>query len=171
VTEIKFSRVWAMPSKNTFDIKCVADLIARYNKEGLVSIDPFANKSRIARWTNDIDPEMGCDYNLDALDFLKIWDEKSVDLIFFDPPFSPRQLAEVYKRLGRSVNMQTTQASFWSNLKDEITRIIKPGGVVLSFGWNSNGIGKTRGFEIEEVMLVPGGGMHNDLIVTVERKK
>jgi hypothetical protein len=159
-----------MPSKNTFSIKCISELIFKYNKPEFVSLDPFANKSRVAKWTNDLDPEMGCDYNLDALEFLKIWHDRSIDLVLFDPPFSPRQLAEVYKRLGRSVNMQTTQASFWSNLKDEISRIIKVGGVVVSFGWNSNGIGKTRGFKIEEIMLVAHGGMHSDTIVTVERK-
>jgi hypothetical protein len=31
-------------------------------------------------------------------------------------------------------------------------------------------MGKTNGFEIEEILLVPHGGWHNDTIVTVERK-
>lgn len=32
------------------------------------------------------------------------------------------------------------------------------------------GIGKKNGFEIIEILLVAHGGMHNDTIVTVERK-
>ena len=66
--------------------------------------------------------------------------------------------------------METTQASFWSNMKDEIARIAAPGCIVVSFGWNSMGMGKNRGFEIVEILLVPHGGAHNDTIVTVERK-
>ena len=34
----------------------------------------------------------------------------------------------------------------------------------------SNGIGKNRGFEMLEILLVPHGGSKNDTIVTVERK-
>ena len=66
--------------------------------------------------------------------------------------------------------MQTTQSSFWGNLKKEIARVVKPNGIVISFGWNSNGIGKTKGFEIIEILLVSHGGNHNDTICVVERK-
>jgi len=73
--------------------------------------------------------------------------------------------------MGLSVNMQTTQASFWGNLKKEISRIIKPNGIVISFGWNTNGIGKTKGFEILEILMVAHGGQHNDTICVVEKKQ
>ena len=42
--------------------------------------------------------------------------------------------------------------------------------VVLCFGWNSGGIGKTLGFELTEILMVAHGGAHNDTICTVERK-
>ncbi|MEQ9716120.1 MAG: hypothetical protein ABGF52_11385, partial [Candidatus Asgardarchaeum sp.] len=54
--------------------------------------------------------------------------------------------------------------------REGISRVIKDNGIVISCGWNSNGVGKTRGFEIVEILLVPHGGIHNDTIVTVERK-
>ena len=66
--------------------------------------------------------------------------------------------------------MQTTQSSFWGNLKKEISRVVKPNGIVVSCGWNSGGIGKTNGFSIVEILLVAHGGWHNDTIVTVEQK-
>ena len=120
--------------------------------------------------TNDIDPQYETDYSLDALDFLKVFDEGSVNLVLYDPPYSPRQVSEVYKKLGMSVNMQTTQASYWGNQKKEISRIVKVGGYVMTFGWNSGGIGKTKGFEIVEILMVAHGGWHNDTIVTIEKK-
>jgi DNA modification methylase len=165
------NRIWEMPNSNTFDIRCIKRLIYKYYKESYVSIDPFANSNRIAKITNDLDPEHGTTHNMDALDFLKTFDDNSIDFVLYDPPYSPRQVSECYKKLGKTVNMQTTQASFWGNLKKEIARITKPGGIVLSFGWNSNGIGKTKGFEIIEILNVAHGGQHNDTICTVEQKK
>lgn len=167
---MKISRVWEMPNRNTFDIKAIKKLVYEYVSMSEFSIDPFANKNRIAKITNDIDPEMNCDYNLDAKEFLTVFDTNSADLLLFDPPFSPRQVSECYKKLGLTVNMETTQASFWSKIKDEVARVIKPGGYVISCGWNSNGIGLKRGFEIVEMLLVAHGGNHNDTICVVERK-
>lgn len=107
---------------------------------------------------------------MDALDFLKEEEDKSADLILFDPPYSPRQIAEHYKRLGKTVNTETTQNSFWRKLKVEIGRVTKPDGHVITCGWNSGGIGKKFGFEIVEILLVPHGSWHNDTIVTVDKK-
>ena len=167
---MRFNRVWAMPNKNTFSIKPIREFINRYHSDNVLSIDPFANTNRIALVTNDLDPDMNTDYCMDALDFLKTFEDNSVGIVYYDPPFSPRQLSECYKKLGKSVNMQTTQSSFWGNLKKEISRIVQPNGWVLSFGWNSGGIGKTNGFKIEEVLLVPHGGAHNDTICISEQK-
>ena len=155
-----------MPNHHTFDIKPIRELIHRHLNG--YSIDPFANKSRIANVTNDIDTSYDTDFNEDALDFLSSLDSDSVDTVLYDPPYSPRQVAECYKTVGRTVNMETTQSSFWSKLKKEVARVSKPGGKVISFGWNSGGIGKTLGFSIVEILLVPHGGAHNDTICTVE---
>jgi len=144
VKTIEFSRVWAMPNKNTFQIPPIRELIAEVIRglpEGSIILDPFSNNSpfKAVCITNDIDPACQTDYHLDALEFLKTFGDKSADCVLFDPPYSPRQISECYKKLGMSVNMETTQASFWSRLKAEIQRVVKPNGVVISFGWNSGG--------------------------------
>lgn len=157
-----------MPNSNTFEIKPIKELIDKYTY-GLV-IDPFANKNKLANITNDLDEQYDTDYHMDALDFLKKFDDNSVDCVLYDPPYSVRQVSEVYRKLGHSVNMKTTQASYWSKQKKEIGRIVNRNGIVISCGWNSGGIGKKYGFEILEILLVPHGGAHNDTIVTVERK-
>ena len=166
---MKFNRSWAMPSANTFSIKPIRELILQHLHG--ISVDPFANRNRLANVTNDLDPEMKCDYTLDAKEFLKTFEDLSVDCVLFDPPYSTRQIAEHYKRLGQTVNMETTQSSFWGGLKKEISRVVKDGGKVLSFGWNSGGIGKGLGFDIKEILLVAHGGWHNDTICTVETKR
>ena len=163
-------RVWAMPNKNTFEIKPIRELICKYLHKDLFGVDPFANTCRIATITNDLDPQFYTDYTLDALEFLQQFKAASVDYVLYDPPYSPRQVTECYKRLNKVVTMQTTQASYWSRHKLEISRIVKYGGVVFSCGWNSGGIGKKYSFEIQEILLVPHGGQHNDTIVVVDKK-
>jgi hypothetical protein len=165
---MKITRSWAMPNKNTFEIKPIKEMIDKYRFG--VSVGPFANKNRIATITNDLDPQYDTDHNLDALDFLKAIESDSIDTVLFDPPYSPRQVSECYKSLNQTVNMATTQSSFWANLKIEISRITRSNGIAISCGWNSGGVGLKYGFEIIEILLVPHGSNHYDTIVTVERK-
>lgn len=167
---IKITRAWHMPNKNTFSIKPIKEFIMKNVFEGQIIIDPFANSNKIATITNDLNPEYETNYNLDALDFLKLFDDNSVDLVLYDPPYSTRQVSECYKRFDMTVNMETTQATYWTKQKKEIARIVKPNGYVMSFSWNSGGIGKKLGFEIQEILLVAHGGWHNDTICVLDKK-
>ena len=137
-----------MPTHKTFNIKPFKELIdQQLNKD---YVDPFPYP-----------------YKQDAIEYLKTIDDLSVNDLVFDPPYSQRQLKEMYKNIGFSYDMNN---SYWANCKDEIARITKINGKVLSFGWNSNGIGKTRGFEIKKIWLIAHGSMHNDTIITLEIK-
>lgn len=80
-------RHWSMPSKNTFEMRPALELIEKYRK-GL-TIDPFANRSRLANITNDLDTQYDTDWHLDAEEFLKRFDDESVDTVLYDPPFYP----------------------------------------------------------------------------------
>lgn len=168
-TDIAIERVWAMPNKNTFEIKPIHELILDELTDGLW-IDPFANRNKLATVTNDLSLEFDTDYHLDALDFMKLFENDSVEGVLYDPPYSPRQVSECYNNVGYDVTWDTTKASFWGNHKREISRIVKLGGKVITFGWNSGGIGYKYGFEIQRILLVPHGGWHNDTICTVEIK-
>jgi len=145
---MKINRVWAMPSHKTFTIKPIRELLSRVLGNDFIDPFPFP-------------------FDKDALEYLRTFKDNSVDKLAFDPPYSPRQLKEMYGGAGLAYD---TKNSYWSELKNEIARIVKPNGIVVSFGWNSMGIGKNRGFSIDEILLVPHGGNHNDTIVTVERK-
>lgn len=114
--DIAFERIWAMPNKNTFEIKPIHNLVTDEMTKGLW-IDPFANKSKLATVTNDLNQEYDTDYHLDALDFMKLFDNESVDGVLYDPPYSPRQVSESYNNVGFNVTSETTRASFWGNQK------------------------------------------------------
>lgn len=156
-----------MPDKNTFNINPIRELIGRYIYGK--SIDPFANSSRIATVTNDLNPDYETDYSMDAAEFMGLFRQETIDTVLYDPPYSMRQVSECYKGVGVEVTSETTQSSFFSSQKAEIRRILKPGGFVIKCGWNSNGVGGSD-MELIEVLMVAHGGAHNDTIVTVERK-
>lgn len=169
---MKFTRTWAMPNADTFSVKPIGEFVQRYLAASRVSVDPFARNKRWATYTNDLSPDTAAEYHMDAADFLHMLSAKGVqaDLVLFDPPYSPRQISECYSGVGRKATMQDTQASFWTRTKDAIAPIVAPGGIVLSFCWNSNGMGKKHGYEIIELMAVAHGGWHNDTICMAERR-
>jgi len=147
--KLEITREWAMPNKRTFQIKPIKELLDRYIYFWDVIIDPFP-----------------FEYKEDATIYLKKLEDNCSPIAVFDPPYSPRQLKECYKGKGE----YDTKSSTWSNWKDLLAKKIETGGFCISFGWNTNGLGKNRGFEIVEILLVAHGGNHNDTIVTVERK-
>ena len=161
-----------MPNKLTFKIPSIARMLKRivFPLSGKIILDPFANRCHgFATNYNDINPN-NFGTNLEALDFIQTFPDSSVDGVLFDPPYSLRQLKECYDGIGKSLTGYHT-TSYFHDIKKEIQRVVKPGGFVLSFGWNSCGIGKNKGFEIKEILLVSHGGLHNDTIVTYEINK
>lgn len=139
-----------------------------------MSVDPFARNKQWATLTNDINPATAAQYHMDAEDFLKKlaadgWVGR-VDLGIFDPPYSPRQIAECYREFGKDVTMTDTQnAVLYARCKAALLPLLTPDAVVLTFGWNSAGMGP--GFERIEVLLVSHGAAHNDTICVAERRR
>lgn len=170
---MKMNRVWAMPSPWTFSIPPIKAFIERYLSPELVVVDPFCGNSKLATITNDLNPDTPADSHTDAETFLrdlKEQYERKVHVVLFDPPYSPRQVSECYKNVGKTVTMKDTQtACLYKRVRDAIPPLLTSGGLVFSFGWNSVGMGKVRGFEILEILLVSHGGAHNDTICVVER--
>lgn len=159
-----------MPNKWTFKIKPIKELLNCYVGDGIGWIDPYAGENSPAQFTNDINPNTPAEYHLHALDFIKSLENYKFSGAIFDPPYSLTQLKRSYGGLGISMSCDESKR-FPSNIKDALSTMMCSGGYVLSFGWNSNGMGKKRGFEIVEILLVAHGGRHNDTIVTVEKNR
>ena len=169
-----FNRTWAMPNADTFSVKPIGEFVQRYLGASKVSIDPFARNKRWATYTNDLNPETSAQFHMDAEVFLHQMHDLGVaaDLAIVDPPYSPRQISECYKSVGLEVGMKEMQSALlYKRVRDALVPILTPEATVLSFGWNSVGMGKERGFEIVELLLVCHGGAHNDTICIAERRK
>jgi hypothetical protein len=157
-----------MPSRHTFDVKPIGDFVRRYLEKATVSVDPFCGNKRWATHNNDL-----AHGGADAEEFLKRLAAEGVraDLAIFDPPYSPRQISECYKSVGMEVGMKETQnAALYARVKRAMVPILDDKCTVLSFGWNSVGMGGLRGFRLIELMMVCHGGAHNDTICLAERR-
>ncbi len=78
------------------------------------------------------------------------------------------QLKRSYENIGRDYTSEDGwKPGRWSEEKKLIEKL-KP-DVVLSFGWNTVGMGKR--WNIEEILIVCHGPGHNDTICMAERRK
>jgi hypothetical protein len=173
---VMFRREWAMPNKYTFEITPIREFISTHMYEvcheridrgdsttKMEIVDPFCGNSTIGTVRNDIRVS-----GIDSAIWLINVPDNFADVVLFDPPYTPRQKKECYEDIG--VHLSDTKASYWATLRNQITRITKPSGRVLSFGYNSVGIGKKRGFSLIDGLLVCHGGQHNDTICVAEVK-
>lgn len=160
---MKFTHMKTPLNKYTFSVKPIRNWVEE-NCEGLV-LNLFAGKTKlsISETRVDSNPEMPADYHMDALEFLRTWKFKTrFNTILLDPPYAYRKSMEMYN--GHV-------ASPFKQLKDEIPKIMYNGGKVITFGYHSVSMGKTRGFEVEHILLMSHGGAIHDTIATIERWK
>lgn len=162
-----------MPTHETFSSPPISLFLDRHIDKNDIVVDCFARNNQIGTFTNDLDPNTTAKYHLDVMSFLQVMvnDGIRADVIIFDPPYSIRQMKECYSGIGLELLQNDTQRFHWHQEKELCSNILKIDGKFLHFGWNTNGMGKKRGFIIDEILLVAHGGAHNDTICMAERKK
>lgn len=164
------NRTFAKASHATFTIPPIAEFVHKYVGLGQGWADPFSGNNSPASLRNDHDPSVAAaEYHMEAEQFVKHIVPGLVGAIF-DPPYSYRQVSEHYKHRGKKATALDTSYNFYARVMTPLAKKIYQGGCALSFGWNSNGFGKKRGFEIIEVLIVAHGLHHNDTICVAERK-
>jgi len=157
---IKFDYIKCPLHRYTFSISPIREWVEA-TCEGK-TLNLFAGKTKldIDEIRNDMDDDALADYRKDALQFVREWDGAPFDTILLDPPYAYRKSMEMYKGIV---------ASPFRQLKDAIPRILKPYGLVITFGYHSVVMGYNRGFDVEKVVLFSHGGAIHDTIGSVER--
>ena len=164
---MRMNHIWAMPNKWTFTIKPIKRLLDEELAPYDNVVDPFAGMYSPAEIRNDINPEANAEYHLEALEFLQMFDNSTVDGLIYDPPYSLTMAERKYYYSDyENTSSFVSQISKW---KKEARRILKAGAKVVCCGWDSSGLG-TKTFEKTRILLVNHGATHHDTIVTVERK-
>lgn len=169
-TATRLTLAWSMPSRWTFQMEPVCLFLGRHLRPvlsaGGIVLEPFAGKSEWGTHRNDL--AFG---GIDARDWCErlAADGVRADAVLFDPPYSPRQISECYKSVGKEVTGADTQnAALYTAVRNPLAKMLKPGGIALSFGWQSSGFG--CGWPTHEVLLVRHGGAHNDTICVCQEK-
>ncbi len=160
--EIKFTYLQCPLNRYTFTVKPIREWVEN-NVEGKV-LNLFAGKTKLNcdEVRNDVNPEESlADYHMDALEFLEKWEGEKFDTILLDPPYATRKSMEMYH--GKIM-------SPFNAIKENIPRVLKDGGIVITFGYHSTVMGKKRGFEKEHILLMSHGGAIHDTIAVIERK-
>lgn len=161
---IEFGYIETPPNSWTFNSRKIREVV-EFHLEGRV-LNLFAGKTKLDHddevVRNDLDTERDADYHFDAMKVGEYFDENSFDTVVLDPPYNARKSREKYN--GEYKGKLT-------HAKDQLKNIVKPGGVVITFGYATTGMSKSRGFELEHVYVINHKGDHNDTLFTVERKK
>jgi hypothetical protein len=139
--------------------------------------DPFARESFTRTLdgciTNDLNPEFDTHYNLEFKDFSQamVDEGREFDLVFFDPPYSLRQLKDNYDGIGKDLELWQTH-NMWREGKDLLGKLVKVGGFVISLGWTTAGFGKNRGFTKRAVHVFEQYAREDrySLLLTIEQK-
>lgn len=159
---MKFTYIKCPLHKYTFELKPIRRFIESVCKGYTLNL--FAGKTilNISEVRNDIRPEMPAKYHLDAVECVELCvdAEFTFDTILLDPPYSYRKGMELYE--GK-------MTSNFNRLKNLLPKILNKNGIVITCGYHSVSMGKTRGFEVDHICLMSHGGAIHDTIITIER--
>lgn len=126
-----------------------------------IIVDPFARNCPLGdEWTNDINPTTSANHHLDALEFLQLVPSGLADFVIFDPPFSVHQADRKY---GEGANIYAEPGRIGAMMK-EIGRILKPGGTLIKFGYNTTQ--HFKWLELQSIYILNFAGNRNDVLVS-----
>lgn len=112
---------------------------------------------------NDFNPKRPAEYHQDICDLDDgVFDDRSFDSAVLDPPFDTQNSEKHY---------EGWHASDLAAARDNLSSLIKPGGVLVELGWNSHGISKASdAWERTELHIFYRGPCLPDIFMTVAQK-
>lgn len=156
---LEFVYLTQPPKRYTFQMPQVKLLVERWCSGKVLNLFCGYTRLNVDEYRVDSDVDMPADWHGDAFDFVKNLDGRLFDTVVLDPPYNLRKAREKYG--SRCIGSLT-------KIKDELPRIIRLGGRVISLGYSSVGMSYRRGFVKRKIGLVYHGGDHNDTIIVLE---
>ena len=159
---MEFTYLVQPPKRFTFEMpKLRAWIEAQCVGRGCV-LNLFAGKTllNLPEFRVDLDKESPADWHGDAFEFVQGC-TKSFDAVILDPPYNIRKAREKYgeRWIGQ-----------FTKIKNALPRIVVPGGIVITLGYDTVGMSMSRGFRKIGICVICHNGDHNDTLVVVERK-
>lgn len=158
---ISFTYLYQAPKKYTFEQKQLKEWVESWCKGKTLNLFAGKTKLDVDEFRVDIDSNMFADHYGDAYDFVTTTDMK-FDTVVLDPPYNLRKAREKYN--GNYIGSFT-------KIKNQLLRILNPESTVIILGYDSVGMGASRGFKKKAICLVCHLGDFNDTIVIVEERQ
>ena len=135
--------------------------------EGKTVLNLFCGPTMLANCResrNDLTEEFPANYHMDALECIRMIrdagdDYVKFDVVLLDPPYSYRKSMEFYKG---HLNSKFKQ------ILDIVPEILDPNGKVITFGYCASYMGKCRGFEPKEILVIDHSGAIHATLAIVE---
>lgn len=157
---MNFTYLYQPPKRWTFAQPKLKEWVESWCRGKVLNL--FAGKTRldVNEVRVDISDKFEPDFCCDALEFISKSKQK-FGTIILDPPYNWRKAKEKYH--GNYIGS-------YPRLKNELIKITKQGSRVISLGYDSVGMSKSRGFEKIAIALVCHSGDFHDTICVVEEK-
>lgn len=159
---VRFEHIRQPPKRWTFEQPQTKQWVENHLQGSVLNLFAGKVKLDVNEFRVDLSPEFHPDLVSDAfqavLKFIALG--ITFDCVILDPPYSLRQSHEKYD--GRTVSQ-------FRKVMDKIPMILNSGGLVISLGYQSAPMSRSRGFRLTDGLLVWHGGGHNNTIVSVEQ--
>lgn len=157
---IDFTYLQQPPKRYTFEQPKLKLWCEKWCDGKVLNLFCGKTKLNVDEYRVDIDPLVNPDSCMDAYKFVTET-KMRFDTVVFDPPYNLRKAREKYG--DRYIGSAT-------KIKNELPKILNSSGIIQTYGYDSVGMSKSRGFEKVAIVLVCHGGDQNDTIGLVERK-
>jgi len=149
------------PRKYTFEQPKLKEWCEKWCKGEVLNLFAGKTKLNVDEFRVDSDKEMNPGFCGDAYEFITTTMMK-FDTVVYDPPYNIRKAREKYG--GRYIGIGT-------KIKNGLPKILNENARIISFGYDSVGMAKIRGFEKIALCVVCHSGDHNDTICLVEEMR
>jgi len=162
--DIKMVYLTQPPKKYTFEQPKVKHYVETWCKGNVLNL--FAGKTKLNLFgCNEIRVDISNEFEptvcMDAYEYVKSCEDNTFDTVILDPPYNIRKAREKYG--------ERWIGSF-TKIKNELVRIVKPNGIVITLGYDTVGMSKSRGFKKIGICVICHNGDHNDTLIVVEQK-
>lgn len=163
MNKINFTYLTQSPRKYTFEMPKLKKWTETNCKGKVLNLFAGKTKLNVNETRVDLNKDMLADYYMDAYAFVKMAKEKGwkYDTIIFDPPYNLRKSREKY------FGVYTSELR---KIKTLLPEIMNDGAIIISYGYDTTGMGKKRGFAKTGICMVNHSGDHNDTLCLIEQK-
>lgn len=160
---IEFTYLTQPPKRYTFQQPKLKRWTEKQCKGKTLNLFAGITKLNVDEVRVDIDKNALADYYMDAFEFIihaKLV-KMEFDTIILDPPYNLRKSREKYG--GRYIGSFT-------KIKNALLAILSKEAIVITFGYDTVGMSKSRGFKKTGICIVCHNGDHNDTLCLVEQR-